>query len=57
MASDGERSAFRVRAPREGDAIGFALRNAFDRDLGLPDDMAMMLQQLDGATDNSNRQG
>lgn len=40
-----------MEAPRAGDAIGSALRNAFDRDAGLPDDMAALLSQLGGNDD------
>jgi hypothetical protein len=38
----------RVEAPRAGDALGFALRDAYERDLGLPEDMAAMLRRLNG---------
>ncbi len=41
---------YRVEAPREGDAIGKALRNLYDRDNVLPDDMARLLMRLNGAT-------
>lgn len=41
--------AFRVEAPRASDAIGFALRDAYERDLGLPDDMAATLRRLNGS--------
>jgi len=44
---EGPSPEFRVEAPRAGDAIGGALRGAFERDLGLPDDMAAMLRRLD----------
>lgn len=44
--------AFRVEAPRASDAIGFALRDAYERDLGLPDDMAAMLRRLNGNLSN-----
>jgi hypothetical protein len=39
---------YRVHAPRAGDAIGLALRDAYERDLGLPEDMAAMLRRLGG---------
>tara|TARA_Y100000815_G_scaffold271851_1_gene299355 strand:- start:2026 stop:2217 length:192 start_codon:yes stop_codon:yes gene_type:complete len=39
-------SGYRVEAPRAGDAIGLALRDAYDNDLGLPDDMAALLRRL-----------
>lgn len=41
---------FRVEAPREGDAIGKALRGVYDRDNVLPDDMTRLLMRLNGAT-------
>lgn len=41
---------FRVEAPREGDAIGKALRGAYDRDAALPDEMTRLLMRLNGAT-------
>lgn len=36
-----------VRAPRTTDALGHALRGAFDDRAGLPDDMARLLRQMD----------
>jgi hypothetical protein len=45
-------SGYQVEAPRASDAIGLALRDAYERDLGLPADMAAMLRGLD-----SNRWG
>jgi len=45
-ASDARQPAYRVEAPRASDAIGLALRDAYARDLGLPDDMTAMLRQL-----------
>lgn len=45
-AMDAMQPAYRVEAPRASDAIGLALRDAYARDLGLPDDMAAMLRQL-----------
>ncbi|MBW4329695.1 hypothetical protein KY084_02245 [Stakelama sp. CBK3Z-3] len=36
-----------VETPRVYDAVGSALRNAYDRDRGLPDDMARALNRLD----------
>lgn len=38
--------AYRVEAPRASDAIALALRGAFVDDGGMPDDMAMLLRQL-----------
>ena len=40
--------SYRVEAPRVGDAIGIALRDAYERDLGLPEDMAATLRRLNG---------
>jgi hypothetical protein len=45
-ANDARQPAYRVEPPRASDAIGLALRDAYVRDLGLPDDMAAMLRQL-----------
>ena len=42
------RPAWQVEAPRASDAIGNALRDAYERDLGLPEDMAAMLRRLNG---------
>lgn len=42
-------TAYQVAAPRASDAIGLALRDAYERDYGLPDDMAQMLRRLNGA--------
>lgn len=39
--------AYRVEAPRVGDAVGVALRDAFEREIGMPDDMRAMLRRLD----------
>jgi hypothetical protein len=47
-ASEAKQSAFRVESPRASDAIGKALRDIYVRDLGLPEDMAAMLHQLNG---------
>lgn len=41
--------AYQVAAPRASDAIGLALRDAYERDLGLPDDMARLLRRLNSA--------
>ncbi|MBN8810988.1 MULTISPECIES: hypothetical protein [Sphingomonas] len=45
-ANEARQPAYRVEAPRASDAIGLALRDAYARDAGLPDDMAAMLRQL-----------
>ena len=47
-ASTASLPAYQVEAPRASDAIGLALRDAYERDLGLPDDMAAMLRRLNG---------
>lgn len=39
--------AFRVEAPRVSDALSLALRDAYARDLGMPEDMATLLRRLD----------
>lgn len=54
MARDDSSSSYappgyRVEPPRVGDAIGLALRDAYERDLGLPEDMAAMLRRLGSA--------
>jgi hypothetical protein len=47
-ASTAWQPAYQVEAPRASDAIGLALRDAYERDLGLPEDMAKMLRSLNG---------
>ena len=46
-----EQPAYQVQAPRASDAIGLALRDAFERDYdyGLPEDMTLLLRRLNGA--------
>ncbi len=39
-------SAFIVHRPRESDAIGAALRDAFSKD-GIPEDMQALLRRID----------
>lgn len=39
-------SGYWVEAPRTTDAIGFVLRDAYNRDRGLPDDMQELLSRL-----------
>jgi hypothetical protein len=48
-ASGGGRRSVAIERPRASDAIGAALRNAFDRDARLPADMARLLKCLDKA--------
>jgi len=45
-ASTAGAPAYQVEAPRASDAIGYALRDAFERDLNLPEDMTAMLRWL-----------
>jgi len=45
-APEAHRPAYRVEAPRASDAIGLALRCAFEDAHALPDDMAAMLRTL-----------
>jgi hypothetical protein len=44
-----EHPAYQVERPRASDAIGLALRDAYERDYGLPEDMAKLLRRLNGA--------
>ncbi|MCP3731689.1 hypothetical protein M9978_14775 [Sphingomonas sp. MG17] len=37
-----------MELPRTCDAIGVVLRDAFERDLGLPDDMLLLLRKING---------
>ncbi|WP_333572475.1 hypothetical protein [Sphingomonas sp.] len=37
---------YRIEAPRACDGIGRAIANAYDRDQGLPQDMAALLAKL-----------
>jgi hypothetical protein len=39
--------AYRVEPPRATDAIAVSLRDAFQRDFGLPDDMVRLVRRLD----------
>jgi hypothetical protein len=41
-------NGYRVELPRTCDAIGVVLRDAFERDLGLPDDMLLLLRKING---------
>ena len=45
--------SYQVAAPRVCDALGMALRNAYERDLGLPEDMANLLRRLNTADTRS----
>lgn len=41
-----EATPYRIEAPRACDGIGRAIANAYARDLGLPQDMAVLLAKL-----------
>jgi hypothetical protein len=41
-------NGYRVEGPRVSDAIGLALRDAYEDDLRLPEDMASLLRRLNG---------
>ena len=41
-------NGYRVELPRTCDAIGVALRDAYERDLGVPDDMLVLLRKING---------
>jgi hypothetical protein len=45
-AIDARQPGYRVEAPRASDALGLALRDAYVRETGLPEDMVAMLRQL-----------
>jgi hypothetical protein len=47
-APEAQTCAYRVGRPRASDAVELSLRDAFEREAGLPDDMAMLLQRLNG---------
>ena len=42
-------NGYRVELPRPHDAIGVVLRDSYLRDVELPDDMAALLCQMNGA--------
>ncbi|MEG3179480.1 hypothetical protein [Sphingomonas sp. LT1P40] len=44
--ADSANTGYRVSTPRTCDAVGVVLRDAYERDLGIPDDMASLLRQL-----------
>jgi hypothetical protein len=52
-SSSPETPAYQVERPRASDAIGLALRDAFERDYGLPEDMTKLLRRLNGADTRS----
>ncbi len=41
-------SGYRVELPRPHDAIGVVLRDAYLRDIELPDDMTLLLRRMNG---------
>ncbi|MCW3835847.1 hypothetical protein ACFQ1E_05035 [Sphingomonas canadensis] len=42
-----------MERPRAGDAVGHALREAYERDLGLPEDMSSLLHRLNRVLSHS----
>ncbi len=44
----GPENGYRVELPRTSDAIGTVLRDAYARDLGVPDDMLLLLRRING---------
>jgi len=42
-------NGYRVELPRAHDAIGVVLRDSYLRDTDLPDDMVVLLRQMNGA--------
>jgi hypothetical protein len=46
--NDRSETAFRVELPRACDAMGTVLRDVYDRDLGVPEDMASLLRKMNG---------
>ncbi|MDT8757342.1 hypothetical protein MZO42_01400 [Sphingomonas psychrotolerans] len=47
-APEAQLRAYSVEPPRASDAIAVSLRDAFEREAGLPDDMIMLLRRLNG---------
>jgi hypothetical protein len=45
-APEAHPSAYRVEGPRASDAIAVSLRDAFDREPGLPEEMVLLLHRL-----------
>lgn len=45
----GSENGYRVELPRIHDAIGVVLRDAYERDADIPDDMARLLRRMNGA--------
>lgn len=41
-------NGYRVELPRTCDAMGVVLRDAYERDLGVPDDMLLLLRKMNG---------
>ncbi|WP_423601971.1 hypothetical protein [Sphingomonas sp. MS122] len=46
--ANGHPNGYRVELPRVHDAIGAVLRNAYEREPDLPEDMAYLLNQMNG---------
>ncbi|MDP5279596.1 hypothetical protein Q9Q95_11750 [Sphingomonas sp. DG1-23] len=45
-APEAQLRAYRVERPRASDAIAVSLRDAFERESGIPEDMVMLLRSL-----------
>lgn len=45
-ASEAKTTAYTVELPRPYDALGRALRDAYQRDQGLPEDIRILLRRL-----------
>ena len=45
-STDGRTSGYWVEAPRTTDAIGFVLRDAYEREHAIPEDMAALLRKI-----------
>ncbi|MDV3457253.1 hypothetical protein RZN05_09685 [Sphingomonas sp. HF-S4] len=45
-APEAQTCAYRVGRPHASDAVALSLRDAFEREAALPEDMAALLQQL-----------
>ncbi len=48
-APEAQICAYRVEGPRASDAIAVSLRDAFERDAGLPEEWLALLHQLNRA--------
>jgi hypothetical protein len=48
-ALEAHTGAYRVEGPRASDAVAAALRDAYEEEMDLPDDMIVLLHRLNGA--------